>query len=459
METIAQALESAPGFLENIFNNFRDKDNPELDEQARRRAMQPQSEAKDVLANIGRCLDQFDDLAQPLIGKYPNTQKHPRHEFRVEEFQRLSCESIATATLFQCFCKACPRHHRHTAYLSLESSNSAAPGTRMAILSSGPKEKDPIWLRVVSMAPQRPCRKTADDMEWTPEPGKHKRRRSSDGLAPPSKLPKTAAASPGAPEHDGHVGIDILPRNLIQFCPEYLAQHEEAELLVMQMVDASSAFHKFYFLPADERPPANCEPVSLHKMLLQDHRRIVPIGNTQILWKVQVARLIAEAALQFDWPETRCRWGREDIIFYMRQPPSDILGPFLKVEIESWSHTTNTTSGEQPPSGGGQTRRLLNLAFTLLQVGLFKPIEPPPESYNDRMYRDYIVHMLSTGEAQITGDYNTVVRQCTELAAAAAGADIDREDFRKRYYRDIISPLKGMESNLLGLQRKNSGFG
>lgn len=421
--------------------------------------MQPRSEAKDILANIGRPLDQFDELAQRLIGEQPNRQKDLSYMFSPEEFQRLSCESIATATLFQCFCKACPRHQRHTAYLSLESSNSAAPGTRMAILSSGPKEKDPVWLRVVSMAPQRPSGRAADDVECTPETGKRKRRRSSDGLAPPSKLRKTVTASPSVPEHDGHVGTGALSQNPIQVCPEYLAQHEEAELLVMQMVDASSAFHKFYFLPADERPPADCEPVSLHKMLLQHNRRIVPIGNTQILWKVQIARLIAEAALQFDWPETRCHWGREDIIFYTRQPSSDILGPFLKVEIESRSHNTNTTGSEQPPSGGGQTRRLLNLAFTLLQVGLFKPIEPPPDWYDDIWYRDYIVKEISRGEAQITGDYKTVVRQCTELAAAAGGADIDKEDFRKRYYRYIISPLKGMESNLLGLQRRNSGFG
>lgn len=417
--------------------------------------MQPKSEAKDVLANIGRCLDQFDELAQPLIGERANTQKDHSHMFslQVEEFKRLSCESIATATLFQCFCKACPRHQRHTAYLSLESSNSAAPGTRMAILSSGPKEKDPVWLRVVS-TPQMSSRKGSNDMECVPGTGKHKRRRSSDGLAPPSKLRKTVTASPRAPEHDGLVKIDKPPQNPIQVCPEYLAQHEEAELLVMQMVDASSAFHKFYFLPADERPPANCEPLSLHKMLLQHHRRILPVGDRQILWKVQVARLISEAALQFDWPETRCHWGREDIIFYTRQPSSDILGPFLKVEIERRSHTTSTTSGEQPPSSGGQTRRLLNLAFTLLQVGLFKPIEPPPEDWNDSMYRDYI-DGISRGEAHITGYYNAVVRQCTELAAAAGGADIDREDFRKRYYQYIISPLKGMETNLLGLQRKD----
>lgn len=170
-------------------------------------------------------------------------------------------------------------------------------------------EKDPVWLRLISTAPQRPSRKAAAEMEWTLKMGKHKRRRFSNGLAQPSKLRKTVAASPSAPEHDGHVGIDMSPRISVQFCPEYRAQHEEAELLVMQMVHASSAFHKFYFLPADERPPANYEPVSLHKMLLQPHGRIVPTGNTPILWKVQVARLIAEAALKFDWLETRCRWG------------------------------------------------------------------------------------------------------------------------------------------------------
>ncbi|KAH6648702.1 hypothetical protein BKA67DRAFT_575565 [Truncatella angustata] len=326
---------------------------------------------------------------------------------------------------------------------------------RMAILSSAKKEKDPVWLRVVSVAPDTTSAGTAAERGRTPEMKGHKRRRSSDAAILPTKMRKTDTGPVHVSEYGDNVVIGTLTQNPIQVCPEYLAQHEEPELLAMQMVDASSAFHRIYFLPADERPPENCEPVSLYKMLLERPDPQIAHRNAQTgtLWKVQVARLIAEAALRFDWPETRCQWGRDDVIFYTLQPSSHILGPFLKVEIESQVHGTNAIP-EQPASGGRQRRTLLNLAFILLQIGLFKPIEPPPESWNDDQYRGYIIQEIMRNDAQILGDYITVVRQCAELASPVGEVNIDKEEFREKYYRLIVSPLRMMETNLLSLQKK-----
>lgn len=414
-------------------------------------------EFKGVLTNIDRYLDEFIELAQLLIEKLPTRQSESGSIFLPDELERLLRESVAAATLFQCFCSACPvnEHRGHTAYPSLAPNSSGSSETRMAILSRVKKEKSLVWLRVVSGSSNEI---TAPEPQHKLESNGLERRRSSDAIMPPSKTCKTDAG-PFSTHQDDMVMNQT--RHPIQVCPEHFTQYEEFEVLAMQMVDASNAFHKIYLLPADKRPPEKCKPVSLAKMLLERHKPQMAVGDTETLWKVQVARLIAEAVLRFDCPQTRCQWDKEGVMFYTLQTSNFAPEPFLKVEIESYaSGTAGMSDYDQLASGGGngRSRMLLNLAFILLQLGLFAPIEAPPNFFSNEQYRNYIIQEIRGKEAQILGDYLTVVRHCVGFSSLGEEDAINREGFREKYYRTIILPLKKMEANLLSVRslRKKS---
>ncbi|KAI1343165.1 hypothetical protein F5Y15DRAFT_427613 [Xylariaceae sp. FL0016] len=318
-----------------LYSQVSDKEleDPESDNPSRIKASRPDLKFKDVLRYVDRELDEYDVLAQPLTEKTRTKQGGDLPSFEPQEFQRISLESAATATMFQCLCRVCPveDHRTHIAYLSLTRDDSSVIMTRLAIQSRLKKgKKSLIWLSIVS-----------DGIDRTlPGPPKRKPSLSTTGSTP---MP---SPSPPPPPPAKTRSVDSSMREAgyahIQVCPEYLAPHKESGLLAMQIVEApdTGTFHRVYFLPANKQ----CEQKSLASVLQQ---------RNSILWRVRVARLLAEAALRFDCPGvTRCRWDHEDVKFYSLEDASQgglgggrgELEPFLKIEIETQSWETDANA-------------------------------------------------------------------------------------------------------------------
>jgi hypothetical protein len=410
-------------------------------------------------------------LAQQLIETPHKEQSEPEGEASPEEFDRLSLEGLAAAALFQCFCRACPaRDHRiHTAYLSLSlaSENVFGPETEchMAIQSRIRGDKDLTWLRVVSAVckvnsnpahePEQPRTPVAIEIPFVPESAGHKRKLSADAALPPSKMLRPDAGRGVRRRTDPELYIlsQDIP-NQIQVCPEYLVHHEGPDLLAMQMGDASSVCHSIYFLPANKRPLEKCEPISFANMLRECKRPGMALKRGQdLVWIVRVARLIAEAVLRFDWPDSRCRWGKEDVMFYPSNNSTQELEPFLKVEIESQEQTESAI--DDRPMTNGRSRALLNLGFILLQLGLFKHIDAPPQYLDEKRTLTFMLGQIKTEDIKVSGGYLEIVRRCATFLSDIEDDEMDELEFRETYYNFIVSPLKGIETELLSVRKQS----
>lgn len=381
-----------------------------------------------MLINVERHLKKFDEMAQPLIQRLSISHSQ-------DEIERLSYQGSVVATLFRSLCEACPveNHQKHTAYFSLTPSGGNTIETCLAIRSRAKKDKYLIWLKAVStevgQSPQRTIKRRIPFSESLPP---SKRHGGLSGLTGPTSLDQAT--------------------NQIQVCPEYLAQHEEPCLLAMRMMVVSKVWHSIYFLPADERPIDECRPINLAKLLneYKDPQMVRKCSHHghPFLWRVRVARLITEAVLRFDCPESNYQWSKDDVIFYTLRAPNDRLEPFLKIEMESQAQEMAAINNIRGNNRQRWTSLLLNLAFVLLQLGLFQPIGEYLYRENPDMYREYIIQRVDrkVEDDQTFSDYLTVVRDCADFNVNIEG-DGEETAFREEYYRRIISPLKELEQS------------
>lgn len=427
----------------------------------------PEAEANAVLSNIERRLDSFDSLAKPILEIPTVARMGPGDQVSQKDLQRLSLEGVAAAALFQSFCRACPvrDHRRHTAYLSLASGNVIGDEMecQMAVQSRIKGEKDLIWLKVVSGVYKRDHSPAQDPGHLSPvateeslpvatDRPDHKRSQPYDAELPPSKAQRPATGQNmrrlTGPTTDRPAYLVASP---IRFCPEYLAQHEGPNLLAMQMGDASSVLHRIYFLPASLRPREDSMPISLNTLLRERRNlEITRRGSANgVFWIIRVARLVAEAFLRFDRYEPRGEWDKEDIVFYNSESNTPDLEPFLRVRMETQEKGAPETDCH--PSSGARRRALLHLGFILLQLGLLEPVEMSPHVANEETCQQYILGQVK--RVQIPGEYAEVIRSCAAYLPGDDEENTGEEDFRQKYYRFIISPLKQMESNLKAIRQ------
>ncbi|KAI1382847.1 uncharacterized protein F4822DRAFT_98583 [Hypoxylon trugodes] len=344
-----------------------------------------------------------------------------------EDVERLYSESQAATALFQCFSQACPvdDHSSHTVYLGV----STDERTHMGIQSRATSQNR-VWFCVRSNpTAKRRKESMSSTVMQVMNTSSRKRKRPSDIPMRFHRPLKSRKANRSQ------------AMNQVQVCPEYLTQGEDSNL-AMRMVAAPREWHNIYFLESEKRPPDGHMPMKLAN-LFDDSRRE---HRYDFSWRVHVARLIAEAVLRIQHPESPCRWCEKDVVFYTAEPYDDNLKPFLKVEVERGGDgtTLNIAAARKPG------RWLLNLALILLELGLSQHIEAPPDGMGEEEYREHILWHVEQAKGRSLEKYLTVVRSCVTINSRGEGGRItvDEHSFHEDFYRLIIFPLKMIENDL-----------
>ena len=388
-----------------------------------------------------RELEGIEKTAQPLIDGLSMPQSQ-------QGIEQISQENLVVGTLFHCLCEACPikDHQKHTVYFSLISRSSDTLQTQLAIRSRVKKDKCLIWLQAV-------WEKLYEESEPTgPDTIKRKRPFSDETLPEPKRF---RVSNNNYSDRHNVFEMPIAPKHVtthIQMCPEHLSQHGEPNLLAMQIVAMSTVRHRIYFLPADKRPVNERSPFTLADLLdNHDNTQIVKMcthhGNA-FLWRVHVARLIAEAVLRYDCPESTCRWGKDDVIFYTSRAPNGNLEPYLKIDIERYAHGVSSVDGTLGNSEKKWKLLLLNVAFLLLQLGVFQRLQEYTRPDVGEWHRTHILQLIDEKDVGKFGDYFEIVRHCARLDPIMEG-NVVSQDFRNHYYQQIVFPLQEMERRLV----------
>ena len=240
----------------------------------------------------------------------------------------------------------------------------------------------------------------------------------------------------------------------IQVCPEYLAQHEGTDRVVMQMVDARGSPHRIYYLPKHLRPLDDGH-ITLPDLLYRISKQGDYKYRYRMSWRVHMARLIAEAALRFNrLGANRQRHTNDNIIFYP-SPTAPGLEPFIEVQIEK-GEEANANVGAEAGIGvnnAAHTRRrgklLLNLGLVLLQLGLLEQFDGSPDFIGEEKCRLFILERCDDIRNGMSDVYADVVSSCANFFQDEnSDMEEDEVEFRERYYHLIVHPLKQLDGTL-----------
>lgn len=394
----------------------------------------------------------FEDLAVELTKLIETTESWAASSAKTfQDLKFFSIESCASAGIYQSLCLACPvsEHEAkgHTAQISLimphplpkeqkrKREKGPPPTTEcechMAIKSTvndTEKRSICIWLKVVSNV-------THDRLEMS------KRRPSHSGMAPKGRqTAKTRRAS---------TDTSSSAPPPIRVCPEYLAQYEKHNVLVMQMEDPRGTSHNVYYLPSSGRPCDDLDdgvawPISLWELLdLIDEQTEYEV-LCDLPWQVHTARLVAEAVLRFDRLGPNRGLAKDEVIFYRSHARRDVK-PFLQVEIQkSDGSASNTVGGKSEGDYKARRAILLNLGRILLELGLLKKVHLKSNELADQnLIREHCSD-IGIGEK-----YANVVRSCINFFNSSKNNQSkDVVGFQQKYYEMVVYPLQQMDETL-----------
>ncbi|KDN60079.1 hypothetical protein CSUB01_06345 [Colletotrichum sublineola] len=430
-------------------------------------------------------LDRFSDAALQLIQEFSppdlssRTSNACHNDLELKELEKLSTEGRISAMLYQCLCRACPEqcHTRHTAYLSLEPEETdtcASPdslGTtrimwqcHMAFKSTAKKKVPLIWFRVVSSevsdsghqelaivgeqtTPE--CVTDHQQLNEAAENNPRKRRTASTPTEPPSKVAKSRPGQSIRRVSEPAASASSEPPSQLSVCPELLAQHD-LDTVVMKMIDDGGYSHDIFYLPRDKRPIHDTklsDPVSLSDILGKGQlKHQYDKLCSKRLSIIRVSRLIAEAVLRFDLRD-RDPSPEDSVVFYIS--PENDLAPFLERVITK-SKMPSVAVEDEDSASQRRSLQLLKLGEILLQLGLPKSHRmrsPPLEPKGRRMF---IKSAVSNVRANMDTIFSDVIISCVNFSARYEETNkLCEESFNKRFYRNIVQPLKNIERGLL----------
>lgn len=171
----------------------------------------------------------------------------------------------------------------------------------------------------------------------------------------------------------------------------------------------------------------NGQAVPLRKLLEEDCH---PVEKLEMLQKVHIARMLAEAVLKFhseDW--LSCKWDWDSVLIYEIDGQ---LEPHLRFEL--WNTDSTDASPEQAP-------RSQHMSYVLSQLGLLLGYlamgrNPECASYE---YEDIL---------NVTGShvYAEIFQACHEMSLNKS--KLDDEDMQERFYAKVVSKLDELEEFL-----------
>jgi hypothetical protein len=415
----------------------------------------------------------YQTLAEDLVvTDYGETEATSLPPDKVWELTKLSTEGRAAAKFYQCLCRACPvnLHEKtgHTAHLSLKPGNADAPAHTvrqmmtqcdMAIKRTVGVE-DSLWLKLESYiacstivepsslgtgnedACMVPCllEPPAPELDESDSHDTRKRRASSSfsgDSEPPSKIAKTRQGQNKRRLTNSSMDTQLTLTNNnsdTQVCPEYLAQLDRGDLVVMKM-KTTECRHQINYLPPDKRPHGS---ITLPEMLRKIDKETYKY-KCNISWRIYVSRLIAEAVLRFDWRDSKRR-----LVFYEYELPGSKIevDPFLEVIIGSISATDAVHS-----IFDDRRKALLNLGLILLQLGNLYVESDSVYDLSPDDQRKWILDRCSAFDTKISG-YAPIVRHCATFFDNEEENDMTEEEFEGRYYELIVHPLRQLEKKL-----------
>lgn len=169
------------------------------------------------------------------------------------------------------------------------------------------------------------------------------------------------------------------------------------------------------------------QAVPLRKLLEDDCH---PVEKLEMLQKVHIARMLAEAVLKFhseDW--LSCKWDWDNVLIY------DIDGrlePHLRFEL--WNSESTDTASEQAPRSQHMSYVLSQLRLLLGYLAMGR--NPELASYE---YEDIL---------NVTGSqaYAEIFQACHEMSLNKS--KLDDQDMQERFYTKVVSKLDGLEEFL-----------
>jgi hypothetical protein len=448
----------------------------------------------------------FSKVAQRVAGKDRYASLYRNSDFREsDERRRLLVEGRASTTLFNCLSNACVKgcHEEHTAYLSLKPEDSESKDNRKGTDSTNDSNPSSpiqsfqwkchmafestdtdslIWLKVESSL-QYVEFEDSNVSNETHVPGSYDSKPDDDDTTHPSaaRMEPTPPLSPDGTKQQGvkrkrdpsphpetapvqkkaktdshqptNINTPLTPLSTIELCPGILVGQYTRTHTIMKLADGCGNGHRISYLPMGRRPAEGTQDKWLSFSEIMEEE---PYQTYKKLWILTSCRLIAEAVLKcpgpFDFdPKDRNQRFEQRLMFRLCKidnPKEDGPVPYLRVIIENLT----------PPSEFGdaqtlQARRkslLLSLGWILLLLVLDKQKRPSTkqlERMSDGDRLGLIKSMASDTESWMPEGYRQLVEHCADFFQTGQhqGDQITDSNFKERYYKDIVKPLRKME--------------
>lgn len=212
-----------------------------------------------------------------------------------------------------------------------------------------------------------------------------------------------------------------------RFCLQYYKQGTDDLAVALKPSDLCE--HKVFY-PDKERLNIihdDGQAISLRKLLEEDCH---PVEKLEMLQKVHIAKMLAEAVLKFhseNW--LSCKWDWDNVLIY---EIDGRLEPHLRFDL--WNSESTDTAPEQAPQSQQMSYVLSQLSFLLGYLAIGR--NPECASY------DYEEVLNVTG-SQV---YAEIFQTCHDMSLNKN--NLGDQDIQERFYTKVVSKLDDLEEFL-----------